>query len=144
MAMPLCFRGLLPASLRALRLHRAPRFVPTIRPASTVSALTSSGPTAAHGDHEEVNVYEKNPDWHGYHEDPVVDVWNMRLVFFFGFSVCIVLGSVFVYYQPDHGMRQWARREAERKLVQREALGLPAIDPNYYDPEKIVLPSEEK
>ncbi|KAM4696981.1 NADH dehydrogenase [ubiquinone] 1 beta subcomplex subunit 11, mitochondrial [Rhinophrynus dorsalis] len=68
----------------------------------------------------------------------------MRIVLFFGVSVCIVLGSVFVHYQPDHGMRQWARREAERRLKQREALGLASIDPNYYDPEKLVLPPVEE
>ncbi|KAG8447326.1 hypothetical protein GDO86_014696 [Hymenochirus boettgeri] len=100
--------------------------------------------STAHGDHEEVNLYEKNPDFHGFHEDPVVDLWNMRLVFFFGFSLCLVLGSVYVYYQPDYGMRQWARREAERQLIQREALGLPSIDPNYYDPAKIILPPEDE
>ncbi|OCT66839.1 hypothetical protein XELAEV_18038121mg, partial [Xenopus laevis] len=138
-----------PASRRALRLHQTPRFLPVVRPVSSAAAatLTRSGApdTAAHGEDEEVNVYEKSPDWHGYHEDPVVDVWNMRLVFFFGFSVCIVLGSVFVYYQPDHGkMRQWARREAERQLLRRQSLGLPAIDTNYYDPQKIVLPPEDE
>lgn len=41
-------------------------------------------------------------------------------------------------------MRQWARREAERKVKEREAQGLPLIDSNYYDPSKIVLPSEEE
>lgn len=38
-------------------------------------------------------------------------------------------------------MRQWARREAERLVVLREAQGLPLIDENYYDPSKIILPS---
>ncbi|CAH2317067.1 NADH dehydrogenase [ubiquinone] 1 beta subcomplex subunit 11, mitochondrial [Pelobates cultripes] len=85
----------------------------------------------------------RNPDWHGFHTDPIVDKWNMRFVFFFGVSVCLVLGSVFIHYLPDLGMRQWARREAERQLKRREALGLPPIDYNYYDPDKLVLPEEE-
>jgi len=45
----------------------------------------------------------QNPDYHGFSSDPVVDVWNMRLTFFFGISLAIVMGSVFVYYLPDRG-----------------------------------------
>ncbi|XP_066474359.1 NADH dehydrogenase [ubiquinone] 1 beta subcomplex subunit 11, mitochondrial [Tiliqua scincoides] len=93
---------------------------------------------------EEVSVYAKNPDYHGFDKDPVVDLWNMRLAFFFGISLTIVLGSTFVHYLPDHGMRQWARREAERLVKDREAQGLPLIDSNYYDPSKIILPPEDE
>ncbi|KAJ6655270.1 hypothetical protein lerEdw1_005462, partial [Lerista edwardsae] len=85
-----------------------------------------------------------NPDYHGFDKDPVVDLWNMRLAFFFGISLTIVLGSTFVHYLPDHGMRQWARREAERLVKEREAQGLPLIDSNYYDPSKIILPPEDE
>ncbi|XP_048475816.1 NADH dehydrogenase [ubiquinone] 1 beta subcomplex subunit 11, mitochondrial [Rhincodon typus] len=88
----------------------------------------------------EVNLYDQNPDYHGFSSDPVVDVWNMRLAFFFGISLAIVVGSTFVHYLPDHGMRQWARREAERRLKQYEAEGLPPISENYYHPSKIILP----
>ncbi|KAG7224301.1 hypothetical protein INR49_000544 [Caranx melampygus] len=65
----------------------------------------------------------------------------MRVGFFFGISVALVIGATFIHYLPDHGMRQWARREAERLVQQREKEGLPLISENYYDPEKIVLPS---
>lgn len=44
----------------------------------------------------------QNPDSHGYDKDPVVDLWNMRVVFFFGFSVVLVLGSTFIAYLPDY------------------------------------------
>lgn len=43
-----------------------------------------------------------------------------------------------------HRMRHWAQREAFLELRRREALGLPAIDANLIDPEKIELPSEEE
>ncbi|XP_078415386.1 NADH dehydrogenase [ubiquinone] 1 beta subcomplex subunit 11, mitochondrial-like [Cetorhinus maximus] len=86
------------------------------------------------------NLYDKNPEYHGFSSDPVVDVWNMRLAFFFGVSLAIVMGSIFVHYLPDRGMRQWARREAERRLKHLEAEGLPPIRENYFDPDKIVLP----
>ncbi|XP_038604496.1 NADH dehydrogenase [ubiquinone] 1 beta subcomplex subunit 11, mitochondrial [Tachyglossus aculeatus] len=92
---------------------------------------------------EDVNLYEKNPDSHGFHVDPVMDLWNMRLVFFCGVSITLVLGSVFVAYLPDYRMREWARREAERQVKEREAKGLPLIVSNYFDPSKIVLPDDD-
>ncbi|XP_075394324.1 NADH dehydrogenase [ubiquinone] 1 beta subcomplex subunit 11, mitochondrial [Tenrec ecaudatus] len=92
---------------------------------------------------EDENLYEKNPDSHGYDDDPVVDLWNMRVVFFFGVSIVLVLGSTFVAYLPDYRMREWARREAERLVKYREANGLPIMDSNYFDPSKIQLPEEE-
>ncbi|XP_053328763.1 NADH dehydrogenase [ubiquinone] 1 beta subcomplex subunit 11, mitochondrial [Spea bombifrons] len=143
MAMPLCYRALwLPGARSLLRRPRVTRDAG--RMASSTS-LTHPGPpeTAEHG-HEEVNVYEKNPDWHGYHADAHVDKWNMRVVFFFGVSVTLVLGSVFVHYLPDHGMREWARREAEKRLRESEALGLPPINCNYYDPDKLLLPADDE
>ncbi|XP_062855664.1 NADH dehydrogenase [ubiquinone] 1 beta subcomplex subunit 11, mitochondrial [Trichomycterus rosablanca] len=112
--------------------------------AAGAACVTDLQPAAhaeeSHG-HAEVNPFQKNPDYHGFSEDPFVDEWNMRLAFFFGISMTIVLGGTFIHYLPDHGMRGWARREAERLIVQREAQGLPLIDENYYDPSKIVLPS---
>ncbi|XP_056319911.1 NADH dehydrogenase [ubiquinone] 1 beta subcomplex subunit 11, mitochondrial [Danio aesculapii] len=98
----------------------------------------------SHG-HAEVSPFDKNPDFHGFHhDDPIVDEWNMKLAFFFSISLVIVVGSTFIHYLPDHGMRQWARREAERLIVQREAAGLPVLTENYYDPSTIVLPSSEE
>ncbi|XP_028567746.2 NADH dehydrogenase [ubiquinone] 1 beta subcomplex subunit 11, mitochondrial [Podarcis muralis] len=95
-------------------------------------------------DDEGVSVFMKNPDYHGFDPDPVVDVWSMRVAFFFGISITIVLGSTFVCYLPDYGMEEWSRREAERKIKEREAQGLPVLDSNYYDPSKIVLPPEDE
>ncbi|KAM7134561.1 NADH dehydrogenase [ubiquinone] 1 beta subcomplex subunit 11, mitochondrial [Macrochelys suwanniensis] len=98
--------------------------------------------------HEEegdmVAALRKNPDYHGFDADPVVDLWNMRLAFLFGISICIMVGSTFVHYLPDHGMRKWARREAEQKVKERERLGLPIMDSNYFDPSKLVLPAEDE
>ncbi|KAM9577004.1 NADH dehydrogenase [ubiquinone] 1 beta subcomplex subunit 11, mitochondrial [Trichechus inunguis] len=94
-------------------------------------------------DPEDENLYEKNPDSHGYDKNPVVDLWNMRVVFFFGFSIVLVLGSTFVAYLPDYRMREWARREAERLVKYREANGLPIMESNCFDPSKIQLPEEE-
>ncbi|MBN3283586.1 NDUBB dehydrogenase, partial [Polyodon spathula] len=157
---------ILPAWSR-VRLGSVPgaRFVSqTPSPGATgspaVSGLSPAGHNDAHG-HVEVSLYEKNRDFHGFHKDPQVDVWNMKVAFFFGISVAIVIGGTFVHYLPDHGasigpfvltcmkssgMRQWARREAERLIKEREAKGIAILDGNYYDPSKIILPSagEEK
>ncbi|XP_044525942.1 NADH dehydrogenase [ubiquinone] 1 beta subcomplex subunit 11, mitochondrial isoform X2 [Gracilinanus agilis] len=93
---------------------------------------------------EDVNLYEKNPDYHGFDEDPFIDLWNMRIVFFLGVSVAIVLGSTFVAYLPDHKMKEWARREAEILVKIRETQGLPLMDSNYFDPKKIILPDDDE
>ncbi|XP_074873688.1 NADH dehydrogenase [ubiquinone] 1 beta subcomplex subunit 11, mitochondrial [Carettochelys insculpta] len=100
-----------------------------------------------HEPHEEamgVAALRKNPDYHGFDPDPVMDLWNMRLTFFFGVSLCITGGAVFLHYLPDHGSRKWARREAERLVKERERLGLPLLDSNYFDPSKLVLPDEDE
>ncbi|XP_077185515.1 NADH dehydrogenase [ubiquinone] 1 beta subcomplex subunit 11, mitochondrial [Paroedura picta] len=108
---------------------------------STAVATTTS---AEEEEEEEVPMYFKNPDYHGFHSDPVIDVWSMRLVFFFGVSITIIVGIAFIHYLPDRGLEEWSRREAERQVKYREARGLPLIEDNYYDPSKIVLPPEEE
>ncbi|RXM35073.1 NADH dehydrogenase [ubiquinone] 1 beta subcomplex subunit 11, mitochondrial [Acipenser ruthenus] len=124
------------------------RFVSqTPSPGAAGSPAVSSLSPAEHNDdhgHVEVSLYEKNRDFHGFHKDPQVDVWNMKVAFFFGISVAIVIGGTFIHYLPDHGMRQWARREAERLIKEREAKGVAVLDGNYYDPSKIILPSAEE
>ncbi|XP_007427871.1 NADH dehydrogenase [ubiquinone] 1 beta subcomplex subunit 11, mitochondrial isoform X1 [Python bivittatus] len=50
---------------------------------------------------KEKSPFVKNPDFHGFHEDPVIDVQYMHVSFFFGISICLVLGSTFLYYLPD-------------------------------------------
>ncbi|KAJ0036142.1 hypothetical protein NQD34_004819 [Periophthalmus magnuspinnatus] len=108
------------------------------------AAVTETHAPAASASHGEVSPYVKNPDFHGFSSDPVVDEWNMRIGFFLGISVALVIGGTFIHYLPDHGMRQWARREAERVIQQRERDGLPLIGENYYDPSKIILPAKEQ
>ncbi|XP_075691037.1 NADH dehydrogenase [ubiquinone] 1 beta subcomplex subunit 11, mitochondrial isoform X2 [Rhinoderma darwinii] len=147
MAMPLCLRTLrLSGATRLLRTAPVYRLHTAPRPEASNTATVSHSPTSDYGldDHDEVNVYDKNPDWHGFSDDPVQDLRNMRVVFFFGVSVCLVLGTIFIYYSPERGMRDWAQREAERQIKRRQALGLPLIEMNYYDPETLVLPPEDK
>lgn len=90
-------------------------------------------------DPEDENVYLKNPDFHGFDDDPKVDEWNMHNVFFFGFSIALVLGTTFVAYVPDYRMIEWARREAGMLVKHREANGLPIMESNCFDPAKINL-----
>ncbi|XP_008316764.1 NADH dehydrogenase [ubiquinone] 1 beta subcomplex subunit 11, mitochondrial [Cynoglossus semilaevis] len=118
------------------------RFVSQSKPNENVgsTAMTELRPGQPMTGHEEVSEYTKNPDYYGFSSDPDVDKSNMKLAFFFGVSMALVLGSTFVAYIPDYGMREWARREAERLIVQREKAGLPLMDENYYDPSKIILP----
>lgn len=75
--------------------------------------------------------------------DPVRDKYMFHeLLFFFctGGIICLWLFS----YGPDLKDKEWARREAFLRTHKREALGLPLIDPNVVDPDRIVLPTEEE
>lgn len=61
-------------------------------------------------------------------------------------SLCVfVCGWCMVYFWDVlvcfSSMREWARREAERVIQKREKEGLPLIEENYYDPNKIVVPT---
>uniref|UniRef100_A0A7R9JS95 NADH dehydrogenase [ubiquinone] 1 beta subcomplex subunit 11, mitochondrial n=1 Tax=Timema genevievae TaxID=629358 RepID=A0A7R9JS95_TIMGE len=55
------------------------------------------------------------------------------------------LSKSFIFaYVPDFQLRDWAQREAFLELRRREQLGLPPIDRNLIDPEKIILPTDEE
>ncbi|EGW08374.1 NADH dehydrogenase [ubiquinone] 1 beta subcomplex subunit 11, mitochondrial [Cricetulus griseus] len=73
---------------------------------------------------EDENVYAKNPEFQGYDQDLMVDGWNMRAIFFFVFSIILVLGTTFV-------------------AKYRETNGLPIMESNCFDPSKIQLPEDE-
>lgn len=64
------------------------------------------------------------------------------------FFAVSVIGAMYCawlwYYSPDFKLRDWARREAYLRTVKREALGIPVIDVNIVDPERVVLPTEEE
>ncbi|XP_060678457.1 NADH dehydrogenase [ubiquinone] 1 beta subcomplex subunit 11, mitochondrial, partial [Hemiscyllium ocellatum] len=97
-----------PRRRRLLLLPGLCRAVSSSGPASSVSPSALAGPRELPpgypgAEPPEVNLYDQNPEYHGFSADPVVDVWNMRLAFFFGISLAIVVGSTFVHYLPDHG-----------------------------------------
>lgn len=59
----------------------------------------------------------------------------------------LIIGFILIFSPSISGvflcssMRQWARREAEHLIQQREADGGPLIEENYYDTNKIILPT---
>ncbi|KAM6226125.1 NADH dehydrogenase [ubiquinone] 1 beta subcomplex subunit 11, mitochondrial [Porphyrio hochstetteri] len=132
-------------ALRALRVG-ALRVGTRGRSLGPAGALTAPPVPLGAEPHEEepmAAAQRKNPDFHGFSADPEADVLNMRAVFFSGVSIAIVLGTVFLHYLPDYGLRQWARREAELQIRDRESRGVPLLDPNYYDPARLPLPPPE-
>ncbi|XP_072776544.1 NADH dehydrogenase [ubiquinone] 1 beta subcomplex subunit 11, mitochondrial [Taeniopygia guttata] len=130
---------------RALRALRALPAGARGRSAGSPAAVALPRPLGAEA-HEEEPMWvaqRKNPDYHGFSADPDTDVLNMRAAFVAGISIAIVLGSVFVHYLPDYGLQQWARREAEIQVRERERRGLPLLTSNYYDPKRLPLPPPE-
>ncbi|XP_070558241.1 NADH dehydrogenase [ubiquinone] 1 beta subcomplex subunit 11, mitochondrial-like [Ptychodera flava] len=88
-----------------------------------------------------------DPNWvsHGWSEtDPALDTMTNRVTFFFTVSIVLVFGTLFMHYMPDTTGRLWAEKEAHIVLAEREAAGLPLIDPNYIDPSNIILPAEDE
>lgn len=92
----------------------------------------------------------RNPErlghWVPYGEDytnPIADKYYMHETMasmIFAFIVGMWLWS----YAPDYKLHEWSKREAYLRTHKREALGLPLIDRNVVDPERITLPTEEE
>uniref|UniRef100_A0A0N7ZDC2 NADH dehydrogenase [ubiquinone] 1 beta subcomplex subunit 11, mitochondrial n=1 Tax=Scylla olivacea TaxID=85551 RepID=A0A0N7ZDC2_SCYOL len=74
----------------------------------------------------------------------VEDNSTMHMTFFVAITLCIVTTGFIWSYLPDFRMRDWAQREAFLELRRREALGLPAIDPDLVPLDKIELPEDEE
>lgn len=72
------------------------------------------------------------------------DRTTMHTLFFASVTMCLVFGGFYMGYKPDYNLRDWAQREAFLELRRREEAGIPLIDPNFIDPAKIVLPSDEE
>lgn len=66
-----------------------------------------------------------------------------KSTFFFAVTLCLVWGTFYWSYLPDTKLRDWAQREGFLELRRREEAGVDLISPNYVDPDKIVLPSDE-
>lgn len=90
-------------------------------------------------------VEEKNWISYGFSESSKKDDRTaMHSIFFASVTLCLT-GGVFVFlYYPDFHLQDWAVREAFLELKRREDNGLPLIDPNFIDPAKIPLPSDEE
>ncbi|XP_018574069.1 NADH dehydrogenase [ubiquinone] 1 beta subcomplex subunit 11, mitochondrial [Anoplophora glabripennis] len=68
----------------------------------------------------------------------------LHSIMFGSITLCLVVGGFFLAYMPDYNNRDWAQREAFLELRRREQNGLPLINPNFVDPSKIPLPSDEE
>ncbi|KAJ8913619.1 hypothetical protein NQ315_013441 [Exocentrus adspersus] len=86
-------------------------------------------------------------DWISYgfdEENKEDDRSAMHSLMFASVTLCIAVIGFFLAYMPDYNNRDWAQREAFLELRRREQNGLPLVDPNFIDPAKINLPSDEE
>ena len=89
---------------------------------------------------------ERIGHWHSFGFDwsnPFADRYYLHEAIG-GVVFLIVAGSIIKMYSPDYKLEDWAHREAFLRTHKREALGLPLIEVNFVDPERIVLPSEDE
>lgn len=79
-----------------------------------------------------------------YRKDKSQDRFYGHMNFFTSITLALTLGGFFLAYMPDHTYKDWAQREAYIELARREKNGLPLVDPNLIDVNKIRLPSDEE
>lgn len=94
-----------------------------------------------------VEAAEKSKNWvcYGWERlDKEADRQTMKSTFFLAITCIMVFGMTVWAYAPDRQLHDWATREAFLQIRERERAGLPVIDPNYFDPSKLELPSEEE
>ncbi|XP_043248531.1 NADH dehydrogenase [ubiquinone] 1 beta subcomplex subunit 11, mitochondrial [Colletes gigas] len=77
-------------------------------------------------------------------EDEKMDRHWMHQTLFVAVTVCCVFGIFVCGYLPDPKLKSWAQREAYFQIRLREEKGLPLIDPNFVDPSKFTLPTDEE
>ncbi|KAG8229917.1 hypothetical protein J437_LFUL008249 [Ladona fulva] len=93
----------------------------------------------------ETTIAKKNWMSFGYDiKDQEIDSTAAHATMFVSVTLCLVVGGFYFAYAPDYQLRDWSQREAYLELRHREQNGLPLIDPNYIDPSKIELPSDEE
>lgn len=93
---------------------------------------------------EELDPNKNWVSWGWDLKDKEADRNWMNSSFFFSVTLCLVVGGFYLAYTPDNFQRDWSEREAFLELRRREAAGLPAIDANYIEPSKMILPSDEE
>lgn len=94
-----------------------------------------------------VEAVKKSKNWVSYgfsRTDKEEDRQITRATWFMGLSVAMGVTIFMWSYLPDRQYTEWAHREAYIVLRNREAAGLEPIAPDYIDPSKIVLPSDDE
>lgn len=92
----------------------------------------------------------KHPERLGHWKSLGYDYINPTADRYYANEACFFLCFSMIFwvwlwsYGPDYNLSEWARREAFLRTHKREALGLPLIDKNMIDPERIILPTEEE
>lgn len=89
---------------------------------------------------------EKIGHWKSYGFDytsPKADAYEMHECIGM-FVLSFIFFGTLGYYVPDYDLSDWSKREAFLRTHKREALGIPLIDRNVVDPERVMLPTEEE
>lgn len=121
------------------------RVIPIIRRFVSTSNKKCETATVETIKSEVKNESQKNWVSYGFeYKDKKADRAAMNGVFFVSVTLCLVVGGFSLAYTPDFGLIDWAQREAYLELARREKNGLLPIDPNFIDPNKVVLPSDEE
>lgn len=112
---------------------------------TTVCRRIATTPSRCDGAKEVAKPVKRKWVSYGFSKrDEAEDVHSLHQTMFVCVTICFVLGCTVMAYLPDVRGKDWAQREAYLQLRYREEHGLPLVDPNYIDPSKIILPSDEE
>lgn len=133
------------AGIMAIQRSFLRKILPAIRNRRLVSTSNKKYDTVAAEVTETKAATEKNWVSYGFNYKSKEDDRNaLHSVMFVSVTLCLVVGGFYLAYLPDYQLQDWSQREAFLELRRREQNGLPLVDPNFIDPAKIVLPSDEE
>ncbi|CAL8093246.1 unnamed protein product [Calicophoron daubneyi] len=95
----------------------------------------------------EEEVRELTKDWTctGFHDtNKYEDVYRYNLLMFMVISFFSCGLFLYMWYLPNRGFTEWARREAFLELERRRRDGLPLVDPDLVPRSRVKLPTEEE
>ncbi|KYN01166.1 NADH dehydrogenase [ubiquinone] 1 beta subcomplex subunit 11, mitochondrial [Cyphomyrmex costatus] len=112
---------------------------------TTIYRNIATTPCRYDGIKEETKPVKRKWMSYGFSEkDEAEDIHALHQTMFVCISIVFVVGFAVVAYLPDVRGKDWAQREAYLRLRYREEHGLLPISPDYIDPSKIILPTDEE
>ncbi|KYN35352.1 NADH dehydrogenase [ubiquinone] 1 beta subcomplex subunit 11, mitochondrial [Trachymyrmex septentrionalis] len=112
---------------------------------TTIYRRIATTPNRYDGIKEETKPVKRKWVSYGFSDkSEIEDHHALHQTMFVCVTIVFVIGCTVMAYLPDIRGKDWAQREAYLQIRYREEHGLPLVSPNYIDPSKIILPTDEE